>query len=156
MLGVSALRDASMEIRGGEILIVAGPTGCGKTTLLLCAAGLLRCDSGECFSTARTVVYRDLTQPARPIDPIGAGGVIFLDACDGLPDLARARAAHVVADAVQCGAAVVLAARDAQAAIELAPPDATIGIIHLRLGNTSGMQSVTVAHRVAEAAGGGY
>src|SRR3954470_24204723 len=103
MLGVSALRDATMEIRGGEILVVAGPSGCGKTTLLLCAAGLLRCDSGDFFSNARAVIYRDLTQPARPIDPVGAGGILLLDSCDHLPELARARASHVVADAVQCG-----------------------------------------------------
>jgi energy-coupling factor transporter ATP-binding protein EcfA2 len=156
MLGVSALREASMEVRGGEILVVAGPAGCGKTTLLLCAAGLLRCDSGDLFSSARTVVYRDLIQPARPIEPVGSGGVLLLDSCDDLPDLALARASHVVADVIQCGGAVILAARDAQAAIDLAPAVATIGVVHLRLGASSAMQSVTVAHRVAEAAGGSY
>src|SRR4051794_33932430 len=59
---VTALRDASVQIRPGEVLIVAGPIGSGKTTLLLCAAGLLRCDAGGVFGRSRRVTYRDLGQ----------------------------------------------------------------------------------------------
>jgi energy-coupling factor transporter ATP-binding protein EcfA2 len=146
---VSALRDASVEIRPGEVLVVAGPRGAGKTTLLLCAAGLLRCDSGTVFSVARRVVYRDLALPARPIDPPTKGSFLFLDSCDFLPDLARARAARVIAQATAAGAAVVLAARDASACIELVPAHATVSIVHLRLGETSPVHRV-LPTRVAE------
>jgi energy-coupling factor transporter ATP-binding protein EcfA2 len=149
-LEVTALRDASVEIRAGEVLIVAGPIGSGKTTLLLCAAGLLRCDAGGVFGGARRVSYRDLTQPARPIDPPSRGSVLLLDSCDHLPELAHMRATRVIAQALAAGASVVLAARDAAACFELVPPNATISIVHLRLGSVSDQRRLQPATRVAE------
>jgi ABC-type cobalamin/Fe3+-siderophores transport system ATPase subunit len=147
---VTALRDASVEIRPGEVLVVAGPIGSGKTTLLLCAAGLLSCDSGGVSGLARRVIYRDLDQPARPIEPITRGTVLLLDSCDYLPDLARARATRVVAQALATGAAVVLAAREAESCIALVPASATIAVVHLRLGEPVGGGSTPSASRVAE------
>ncbi|GAB2457786.1 ABC transporter ATP-binding protein [Streptomyces incanus] len=41
-----ALRDASVELRAGEILAVTGPSGSGKSTLLHCLAGIVRPDAG--------------------------------------------------------------------------------------------------------------
>lgn len=156
-VGVSALRAASIEIRSGEVLIVAGPRGAGKTTLLLCAAGMLRCDSGEIFGACRRVVYRDLLQPARTIDPMTPGAVLFLDSCDAPGELTRLRATRVIADALSTGAAVVLAARDAESGFSLIPPAATVSVVHLRLGETSShREEIGIVHRVAEAAGGGY
>jgi ABC-2 type transport system ATP-binding protein len=43
---VEVLRGVDLQVTQGEILGVAGLRGAGKTTLLLCAAGLLRPDSG--------------------------------------------------------------------------------------------------------------
>ena len=151
---VTALRKASLEIRPGEILIVAGPIGAGKTTLLLCAAGLLRCDSGEIFGVARRVTYRDLASPARPIESPARGSVLLLDSCDHLPELARTRAMGIVNKAIIAGAAVVLAARDAAACIELAPAAATISVVHLRLGETDTARRLPHVTRVAEGSGG--
>lgn len=37
---LTALKDLSMEARGGELLGLVGPSGCGKTTLLNLIAGL--------------------------------------------------------------------------------------------------------------------
>lgn len=147
---VTALRDASVEIRPGEVLVVAGPPGSGKTTLLLCAAGLIRCDAGGVFGQSRPVVYRDLRLPARPIDPPARGSVLFLDSCDDLPELARARATRVAAQAIGAGAAVVIAARDAGSALALVPPAATIAVVHLRLGEASAPQRLLPSTRVAE------
>ena len=156
-VGVHALRAASIEIRGGEVLVVAGPLGSGKTTLLLCAAGLLRCDSGEILGVGRRVVYRDLLQPARPIDPLIRGAVLLLDSCDALPDLPRARAIRVIGEALTTGAAVVLAGRDAECCIALTPPSSTVSVVHLRLGQVASHADLAVVHhRVAEAAGSGY
>ena len=152
---VTALRDASVQVRAGEVLVVAGPIGSGKTTLLLCAAGLLRCDAGDVFGSARRVTYRDLTLPARPIDPPMRGSVLLLDSCDHLPELAKARAGRVIAQAVAVGASVVLAARDASACLELVPPTATISVVHLRLGQSSPAQRYLPTPRVAEG-GGSY
>jgi ABC-2 type transport system ATP-binding protein len=44
---VSVLRDVHLDVSAGEVVgVVAGPSA-GKTTLLLCAAGLLRVDQGS-------------------------------------------------------------------------------------------------------------
>ncbi|MFC9507141.1 ABC transporter ATP-binding protein [Streptomyces sp. NPDC057002] len=42
-----ALRDASVELRPGEILAVTGASGSGKSTLLHCLAGIVRPDEGS-------------------------------------------------------------------------------------------------------------
>jgi putative ABC transport system ATP-binding protein len=44
---VVALRDASLDIRRGEILMLMGPSGSGKTTLLQIAGALLAPTRGE-------------------------------------------------------------------------------------------------------------
>jgi ABC-type ATPase involved in cell division len=43
---VTVLRGVSLEVANGEVLVIVGGAGSGKSTLLLCAAGLLRPDSG--------------------------------------------------------------------------------------------------------------
>ena len=42
----TAVRDTTLVVREGEFVSVVGPTGCGKTTLLNVAAGLLAPSSG--------------------------------------------------------------------------------------------------------------
>jgi ABC-type Fe3+/spermidine/putrescine transport system ATPase subunit len=42
-----ALIDLSLEVGGGEAVVILGPSGCGKTTLLRLVAGLDVPDSGE-------------------------------------------------------------------------------------------------------------
>ena len=44
--GYTAVRDATLVVQPGEFVSVVGPTGCGKTTLLNVAAGLLAPSSG--------------------------------------------------------------------------------------------------------------
>ena len=46
-VAIPALRDVSLEIHQSEIVGVVGRPGAGKTTLMLCLAGLLRPDSGS-------------------------------------------------------------------------------------------------------------
>jgi putative ABC transport system ATP-binding protein len=48
----NALEDASLDVRGGEVVAVMGPSGSGKSTLLHCMAGIVTPDAG-------TVFYRD-------------------------------------------------------------------------------------------------
>lgn len=43
----TALRDADVTVRSGEVLAVMGPSGSGKSTLLHCLAGIFPPDSGD-------------------------------------------------------------------------------------------------------------
>src|SRR5579864_817823 len=43
----TALHDASLLVRRGELMTLLGPSGCGKTTLLNLVAGFLMPDRGE-------------------------------------------------------------------------------------------------------------
>lgn len=44
---LEVLRDVSFEVRANEIVSLVGRSGCGKTTLLRCIAGLLPLDEGS-------------------------------------------------------------------------------------------------------------
>jgi putative spermidine/putrescine transport system ATP-binding protein len=44
---ITALEDATLSIRRGELMTLLGPSGCGKTTLLNLVAGFLVADRGE-------------------------------------------------------------------------------------------------------------
>jgi len=56
----TAVEHASLEVADGEFVAIVGPTGCGKTTLLNVAAGLLRPSSGsiEVLSSALNGINR--------------------------------------------------------------------------------------------------
>lgn len=48
-----ALRGVSLEVTVGEAAAVTGPSDSGKSTLLLCLAGILRPESGEVWYDGR-------------------------------------------------------------------------------------------------------
>jgi len=145
---VSAIGQVTLEIRAGEILVVAGPAGSGKTTLLLCAAGLLRCDSGM-IDGGLAVSYRDLARPGAETGPGPTDAALFLDSIERLDDAKRPVIAATIQTALADRCAVVLGGRDAGECLTLTPDDATISIVHMRLGRLvpSGAAGV---HRVAE------
>ena len=43
------LKDIHMDIENGEFVSILGASGCGKTTLLKCIAGLIQSDNGKAF-----------------------------------------------------------------------------------------------------------
>jgi multiple sugar transport system ATP-binding protein len=45
--GTQAVKDLSLEIEDGELIVFVGPSGCGKTTALRMVAGLEEISSGE-------------------------------------------------------------------------------------------------------------
>ena len=59
----SVLNGVSLSFRAGEVTAVIGPNGAGKSSLLLCAAGLIRPQSGEVRLDGRPIL--DLARKAR-------------------------------------------------------------------------------------------
>ena len=72
---IQVLGDFSLGIQPGELMAVQGASGCGKTTLLLMAAGLLRPDSGT-VQVANTLLY-SLGQEERTLFRSKHIGVVF-------------------------------------------------------------------------------
>ena len=71
---VTAVRDAALEVEGGEILALLGPSGCGKTTLLRTIAGFERPDAGTIEVGGRIVAGPTWAPPeARGV------GMVFQD-----------------------------------------------------------------------------
>ena len=70
---VHALDDVSLVVRRGQVLGVAGESGCGKTTLGRCALRLLDVDSGRIRFMGRDITRiggEDLRQLRRYMQPI--------------------------------------------------------------------------------------
>jgi len=63
---VNAVKDLSLLINDGEIFVLLGPTGAGKTTTLKITAGLIKPDSGTVFINNQDVTevppaFRDIS-----------------------------------------------------------------------------------------------
>lgn len=64
---VTALRDADLELRAGEILAVIGDNGAGKSSLVKALSGALRPDAGEIWLDGSAAQFRS------PMDARRAG-----------------------------------------------------------------------------------
>ena len=57
--GSFAVRDASFEVRGGELFILVGPSGCGKSTLLNLIVGLDEPTAGDLLVDGHSMLGLD-------------------------------------------------------------------------------------------------
>ena len=52
----NTLENIDFSIYKGELVALTGPSGAGKSTIMELACGLLKCDSGEIYSSSRPVI----------------------------------------------------------------------------------------------------
>jgi branched-chain amino acid transport system ATP-binding protein len=63
--GVAVVRDLSLSVHGGEVVVLLGPNGAGKTTTLLTVSGLLPVIAGEVRVLGQSVTNRAVHKIAR-------------------------------------------------------------------------------------------
>lgn len=157
---IRALHRASLVVHPREVVAVVGPPGSGKSTLLLCAAGLLRPDSGAVWWFER---YHDVNScpglvrfvrhgPETPriiglAMERGARLIIIDDAIEALgasDELAVARSIGIITNQ---GGSVLVSMRDARIATAIGAR-----VIDLVSGRTDISDEISPRHpaRVAE------
>ena len=63
--GVAVVRDLSLSVHGGEVVVLLGPNGAGKTTTLLTVSGLLPIIAGDVRVLGQSVTNHSVHKIAR-------------------------------------------------------------------------------------------
>src|SRR5690606_35479328 len=77
--GKDALSGVSLSVRPGECIFVTGPSGAGKTTLCMAAAGILEHEYGGKKGGRVTIRGRDVKEYPSLSDISGLVGMVFDD-----------------------------------------------------------------------------
>lgn len=145
LASAEVLRGIDLSVSPGDVLAIVGGVASGKSTLLLCAAGLLRADAGDvrwfgvssAVMAARRVIYHLTRADLMRAGAMGEPNLHLVDVDDpGVREWAHARR--------EAGDAVVIATRDEQFAESCASR-----VVMLRRGVLQ--QPARVWPRVAEA-----
>ncbi|PPJ46816.1 ABC transporter ATP-binding protein [Rhizobium sp. KAs_5_22] len=98
-----ALDGLSLDVHSGEMIAILGSSGCGKTTLLRCLAGLVTPDSGTIRFGGEDVTR--LPPQERPIGMVFQSYALFPNMTVagniGFPLKVRARPAREIADRIE-------------------------------------------------------
>ncbi|HEY4217415.1 MAG TPA: ATP-binding cassette domain-containing protein [Gemmatimonadaceae bacterium] len=153
LAAANVLRGIDIVLREGDVHVIVGPAGSGKSTLMLCAAGLLTSDGGEVrwfgdvsrASGARRALYHHAG-----VDLLRTGAIH--ESHVHLLDVESAGVATDVIDAwiaerQDCGDAVLIASRDDAIATRIGARIST-----LRGGRLQSVVTAPLTARVAEAA----
>lgn len=73
------LRDFSLQVAAGQIAAVIGPNGCGKSTMLRCASGLMRASSGAIRLASEEIASLSVRERAKRIALLPQNGSDDLD-----------------------------------------------------------------------------
>lgn len=78
--GADIVKNVSLTVKGGGTVAIAGPNGCGKTTLLRAVCGLIPITAGKVFidgSAAADIPPKERAKKVAMLSQTGAGGNYF-------------------------------------------------------------------------------
>jgi ABC-type cobalamin/Fe3+-siderophores transport system ATPase subunit len=167
LVSVGALDDVAIRVGLGETLAIVGPRCAGKSTLLRCAAGLLRPDEGAVRWRAPGIGHRPGRRPllrpryldlamVRAEHEVAFRGaslpILLVDSCDRRPPSGSEAAWRLVAAAAQIGDAIVLAGRTLESCLAAIPDRTVASVVYLERGRVVGRSEQTRGRpsRVAE------
>jgi energy-coupling factor transporter ATP-binding protein EcfA2 len=149
MASVGALDGVAIRVGLGEAIAIVGPPCSGKSTLLRCAAGLLRPDEGAVRWRApgmsmrpgrRPLLrprYLDLAVVRHERDVPGPGAslpILLVDSCDRRAVSGPGAAWRLVAVATGVGDSIVLAGRTLESCLAAIPDRTVSSVIYLDRG----------------------
>ena len=74
--GVKALRNGNLDVNPGEVHLLMGENGAGKSTMMKIVAGMTQHDGGEMLWQGRSVSFAESRGSVGERDCDGASGIV--------------------------------------------------------------------------------